>query len=81
VPERALQLAQGNVAVIGPTGLRAEINTWDPTGQAMLGDKQRAVLPAPKRLWLLWTVVTAFLAGVAGYGVWFWRRRMAAARS
>jgi hypothetical protein len=79
-PERALQLSQGNIAVLGANGLRAEINTWDPTGQALIGDA-RSAAPAVRRPWLLWTVVVAFLAAVAAYGVWFWRRRMAAARS
>jgi hypothetical protein len=80
VPERPFQLSQGNVAVIASSGLRAEINTWDPLGQAMVGDT-RAALPAGRHLWALWTLVIAFLAGVAAYGWWTWRRRVAAAKS
>jgi hypothetical protein len=79
-PDRAFQLSQGNVAVIGSAGLRAEINTWDPTGQAMLGTS-RATLPAGRYMWALWLLVLAFLAGIAAYGVWYWRRRAAAVKS
>jgi hypothetical protein len=74
VPERPFQLSQGNVAVIASSGLRAEINTWDPTGQAMLGE-QRAMLPAGRHMWLVWALVLAFLAGVAVFGWYTWRRR------
>ncbi|HUR90523.1 MAG TPA: cellulose synthase [Ramlibacter sp.] len=78
--ERPFQLSQGNVAVIASTGVRAEINTWDPTGQAIVGES-RAALPAGRHLWALWTLVLTFLAGVAGYGWWSWRRRLAAVKS
>jgi hypothetical protein len=73
-PDRALRLSQGNVAVIGQSGLRAEINTWDPTGQALIGDTPRDARPARKR-WALWTMVAALIAAVAGLGGWYWRRR------
>jgi hypothetical protein len=76
-----LQLSQGNIAVIAANGLRAEINTWDPTGQATIGESPRASLANPRRPWVLWSVVVLFLAAVAGYGVYFWRRRAASARS
>jgi hypothetical protein len=74
VPERALQLSQGNVAVLGAAGLRAEINTWDPTGQAMIGNTPRAARPA-RGHWVLWTTGGALLAVIAGWGAWYWRRR------
>jgi hypothetical protein len=54
--------------------LRAEINTWDPTGQALIGDTPRDARPARKR-WALWTMVAALIAAVAGLGGWYWRRR------
>jgi hypothetical protein len=73
VPDRPVQLSQGNVAVLGANGLRAEINTWDPTGQAVIGDappQQRSA----RRHWMLWTLVAALGAAVAGAGTWYWRR-------
>jgi hypothetical protein len=76
-PDRAMQLSQGNVAVLSAGGLRAEINTWDPTGQALIDDKARVPNLASHRLWMLWTTLAALLAAAVGYGVWFWRRRIA----
>lgn len=72
-PERALQLSQGNIAVVGANGAR-EINTWDPTGQAMIADAPRSTVAAPRTLWVLGAAAVAFLAAVAGCGVWLWRR-------
>lgn len=75
-PRHALALSQGNVAVISGDNVRAEINTWDPTGQSLIGEKGRA--PAPShRFRVLWTVLVAFAAAAVAYGVWFWRRRAA----
>jgi hypothetical protein len=79
-PEHALQLSQGNVAVISGDSLRAQINTWDPTGQSLIGDKARVPM-APHHLWMLWTALVALLAAAAGYGVWFWRRQMESKRT
>ena len=73
-PDRAMQLSRGNVAVISGDSLRAEINTWDPTGQSLFGDKAQAPA-ATHRHWVLWTAFVAVLAAAAAYGVWFWRRR------
>jgi hypothetical protein len=73
-PDRAMQLSQGNVAVISGDSLRAVINTWDPTGQSLIGDKAHAPT-APRRFAALWAVLVALLAAAAGYGVWIWRRR------
>jgi hypothetical protein len=76
--DRAMQLSQGNVAVIGTNGLRAEINTWDPTGRTMMGDASRAALGAPRHAWIWWSASSALLAALAGGGWYFWRRRRAA---
>jgi hypothetical protein len=79
-PERAMQLSQGNVAVIAANGLRAEINTWDPTGRTTMGDAPRAVLRASRHAWMWWTASAALLAALAGGGGWYaWRRRRARA--
>jgi len=81
-PDRAFQLSQGNVAVIASGGLRAEINTWDPAGQAVIGDT-RAGSPATRRWGVVTAIALAFLAGVAamaGWGWWWWRRRLAAGK-
>jgi hypothetical protein len=77
-PDRALQLSQGNIAVIAASGLRAEINTWDPTGRSIIGDAGRNTLPPARRPWVLWTSIAALMAVVAGGGAWWWRRRRAA---
>jgi hypothetical protein len=77
-PDRAMQLSQGNVAVIGPGGLRAEINTWDPTGRTTMGDAPRAVRVASRSPWVWWTAAAALLAAAAGCGGYLWRRRRAA---
>ncbi|HTH80927.1 MAG TPA: cellulose synthase [Ramlibacter sp.] len=79
-PEHALQLSQGNVAVISGDSLRAQINTWDPTGQSLIGDKARVPM-APHHLWMLWAVLVVLLAAAAAYGAWFWRRRMESKRT
>ena len=55
-----LALSAGNVAVIGMSGLRAEINTTDPSGQDMV----REVRPVPKGRGHLW--LPAMLMIVAG---------------
>jgi hypothetical protein len=80
VPERPFQLSQGNVAVIASSGLRAEINTWDPTGQTVVGE-QRATIPAGRHMWVVWALVLAFLASVAAFGWYAWNRRAGAAGS
>jgi hypothetical protein len=79
-PDKPLQLSQGNVAVIGMNGLRAEINTWDPTGQAVVGEGRVAVAGA-KHAWLLWLLVVVFVVALGAYGWRLHRRRLAAARS
>ena len=79
-PDKPLQLSQGNVAVIGMNGLRAEINTWDPTGQAVVGEGRVAVTGA-RHAWALWLIVAVFLCALGAYGWRLYRRRSADTRS
>lgn len=79
-PDHAFQLARGNVAVLAANGVRAEINTWDPTGQGMLGEA-RAALPAGRQQWVLWTLAAAIVAVIAAAGAWLGYRRWAARKS
>jgi len=67
--DKPLQLAAGNVAVIGMGGLRAEINTIDPSGEGMtreagpsLGDRSG--------WWMVALLVLAFAGALAAYA---WR--------
>jgi hypothetical protein len=73
--DRPLRLSGGNVAVIGMNGLRAELNTFDPSGQGM-GREQRPA--ATGWWWLLAVAVTALVAAAVAYG-WRLRRRKGAA--
>lgn len=78
-PERPFQLSHGNVAVITAHGLRAEINTWDPTGQALVGE--RPGIQAAGYAWAAWALGLLAASGIAGSAwYWWWRRRRAAAR-
>ncbi|MBI2771494.1 MAG: hypothetical protein HYX47_17855 [Burkholderiales bacterium] len=38
--DKAIQLSDGNVALLGDTGLRSEVNTFDPSGQGRLREAQ-----------------------------------------
>jgi hypothetical protein len=76
VPDRPLALSQGNIAVIGMNGLRAEINTWDPTGQAATGEARPASAKRTRAwtVWMPWLVPIAALAGMATFGWRLYRR-------
>ncbi|WP_172217072.1 cellulose biosynthesis cyclic di-GMP-binding regulatory protein BcsB [Caenimonas soli] len=69
-----LQLSAGNVAVIGMSGLRAEINTTDPSGQDMV----RETIPAPKargHLWLPALLLIAAGAALLAYAFRMYQRK------
>jgi hypothetical protein len=64
--DRSMQLSGGNIAVIGMSGLRAELNTLDPSGQGM----SRAALPSLTERsfwWLLPLLVVGFVAALLAY--------------
>jgi hypothetical protein len=66
----AMQLSHGNVAVIGVSGLRAEINTKDPSGQSLVQDGRPAL--AERSYW--WALAFALLAALAAMLAWAYRR-------
>lgn len=70
----AMQLSQGNIAVIGVSGLRAEINTVDPSGQALVHDGRPSVAERGGYGWLLSLLVVVVLAVVlAALLAWAYR--------
>jgi hypothetical protein len=75
-----MQLSRGNLAVIGAAGLRAEINTVDPSGQALVHDG-RASAGARGRPW--WLLSPFAIAAIAALLLWLYRRvqRRRAARA
>lgn len=72
--ERALPLAAGNVAVIGMGGLRAEINTIDPSGEGLTREPRPTLADHPA-WWLLPLLVLVVVGLLAGYAWWARRRR------
>ena len=63
-----MQLSAGNIAVIGASGLRAEINTLDPSGQGL--GTAHSSFTGRALWWLLPLVVLAFVAALLVHG---WR--------
>ncbi len=62
--DQPMRLSGGNIAVIGMTGLRAELNTIDPSGQGMARESR----PSPTGhgyWWLLPLLVLAFVGALA----------------
>ena len=51
--DKTLLLAQGDVAVVGSSGLLDEINSSDPSGRAVLGGAQKPWMIAGNYWWLL----------------------------
>jgi hypothetical protein len=66
--ERSMRLSNGNIAVIGMNGLRAEINTFDPSGQGM-ARRMSPSLVDRTYLWLALLFLVAVLAGLVLYGL------------
>lgn len=71
--ERTMQLASGNVAVIGMGGLRAELNTIDPSGAGMTREP-RPALTADPAWWLLPVLLLALIGALAAYAWWARKR-------
>jgi hypothetical protein len=67
--DKPMQLSGGNIAVIGMGGLRAEVNTLDPSGQGMAREA-RPSLTDRSFWWLLPLLVAAFVGALLAYA---WR--------
>jgi len=63
-----MQLSAGNVAVIGMNGLRAEINTTDPSGQGMVREGRLAMVHGYQ-----WFLALLMITGGAGALAYAWR--------
>ncbi|MDP3761926.1 MAG: cellulose synthase [Ramlibacter sp.] len=68
--DRAMQLAAGNVAVIGMGGLRAELNTIDPSGEGMVREARPSLTDAPASWFMPVLMVLALIGALAGYAWW-----------
>ena len=74
VLDKPMRLSGGNIAVIGMNGLRAELNTVDPSGQGMAREPR----PASAQVsfwWLLALLLAVALAGLLAYAYRAHRRR------
>lgn len=67
--DKPMRLSGGNIAVIGMSGLRAELNTIDPSGQGM-SREARPALTERSFWWLLPLVLVAFVGALLAYA---WR--------
>jgi hypothetical protein len=75
---QTLQLSAGNIAVIGASGLRAEINTLDPSGQG-LNRTPHVSWASRAWWWLLALPVLGLVAALFVYGQRVQKRRDAGA--
>ena len=57
--DKPMQLSDGNVAILGATGLRTEVNTRDPSGQGLLR-QSKGTFWERTYWWLLPLIVVAF---------------------
>jgi hypothetical protein len=73
---RTMQLSAGNVAVIGASGLRAEINTLDPSGQG-LGRTPHPSFASRAQWWVASLAALVVIAVLAAQGWRILRRRRA----
>lgn len=72
--DKPMQLSGGNVAVIGPAGLRAEVNTIDPSGQGMARET-RPALADRNYWWMLPVMLIAFVGVLLAYAYRAQRRK------
>lgn len=72
--DKPMQLSDGNVAIIGASGLRSEVNTVDPTGQGRLREAKPSLFER-SYWWLLPVVVLAFFIALLVYASRVRRRR------
>ena len=77
--DKAILLAQGNVAVIGSNGLLGEINTADPSGPTVAGGEGRPWLLRASDWWLLPVLAVFFMVALLVFAGR--KRRRAAGKS
>ena len=77
--DKAILLAQGNVAVIGSNGLLGEINTADPSGPTVAGGEGRPWLLSASDWWLLPVLAVFFMLALLVFSSR--KRRRAAGKS
>jgi hypothetical protein len=74
--DKPIQLSDGNVAIIGATGLRSEVNTVDPTGQGRLREARPSFFERTY-WWLLPILVIVFFIALLVYASRVRRRKSA----
>jgi hypothetical protein len=74
--DKPMQLSEGNVAVIGAGGLRAEVNTADPSGQGRLRQVGTSVFER-SYWWLVPVLIVAFFIALLVYASRVRRRKNA----
>jgi len=61
--DKPIQLSDGNVAIMGNTGLRTEVNTHDPSGQGMMKEARPGLFERGY-WWLLPIVIVVLFVGL-----------------
>lgn len=74
--DKPMQLSDGNVAIIGASGLRSEVNTVDPSGQGRLREARPSFFERTY-WWLLPALVIAFFIALLVYASRVRRRKSA----
>ena len=74
--DKPIALSDGNVALLGATGLRSEVNTVDPTGQGRLREARPSFFERTY-WWLLPILVVAFFIALLVYASRVRRRKSA----
>jgi hypothetical protein len=62
--DKPLLLSQGDVAIIGSSGLLGEFNTADPTGRGVIGDQHRPWMLSNGYWWLLPVLGVVFMVAL-----------------
>ena len=77
--DQPMQLSDGNVAILGASGLRTEVNTVDPTGQGRLREARPSFFERTY-WWLVPVLVVAFFIALLVYASRVRRRKSANAQ-
>ena len=75
--EKPIQLSGGNLAIMGNTGLRTEVNTHDPSGQGAMKEAQPGLFERGY-WWLLPIVIVALFVGLLVFASRMRRRKAVA---